>query len=132
VLNVPRLPPKWRRLFWRWHDGIFDACETDPGRAIVLLIIAVCCYALIIWREGAEWDWPLSFYLGTSRPTHRVWQDTLPTLWVLIALAAIGFRVGFSNERPWTPAPYLNRFVIPLATFIWVLALMFVLVESAR
>ena len=33
---MQRLPPRWRRTFWRWHDWLIDFADTTRGRLTIL------------------------------------------------------------------------------------------------
>jgi hypothetical protein len=35
---MPRLPPEWRRTFWRWHDRLIDFADTASGRMTILAV----------------------------------------------------------------------------------------------
>jgi hypothetical protein len=76
-----------------------DAWESVTGRVIVLLMMAVSCYAFITWIGGANWDWPLSVFRGIAQRTSVVEQDILPGLLTLVAAGAVAVLVARTRER---------------------------------
>jgi hypothetical protein len=52
-----KLPPKWRRMFWRWHDRILDAAGTAPGRFVfpVVLLFIVVVALMFMLLDRLRW-----------------------------------------------------------------------------
>jgi len=55
---MPRLPPKLRRKFWRWHDQLIDFSDTTKGRLTILSVSmaasmgCLLAYNLYIGNDG--------------------------------------------------------------------------------
>jgi hypothetical protein len=67
---MQRLPPRWRRTFWRWHDRLIDFADTTSGRMTILavgLVVSIGAMLTIdVYRGNDGWLRLLTSYFSNG------------------------------------------------------------------